>query len=168
MSTLARPWPRLIALVDMNCFFAAIEQLDNPAWRGKPVGVTNGQQGTCLITCSYEARALGVKTGMRLREARRLCPELIQAPARSSRYAQLSSRIMTALLELTPDREIFSVDEVFLDFTACQTLYHYAPQQIAERIRATVERASGGLHCAIGIAGDKTTAKWAAKRHKRE
>ncbi len=63
-------WPRAIVFVDMNAFFASIEQLDYPQFRGKPLVVTNGTQGTCIITSSYEARAYGIKTGMRLMEAR--------------------------------------------------------------------------------------------------
>ncbi len=58
----SKHWSRFIAFVDMNAFFASIEQLDNPAYRGKPIGITNGKTGTCLITCSYEARALGIYT----------------------------------------------------------------------------------------------------------
>jgi len=58
-------------LVDMDAFFAAIEQRDCPEWRGQPVAITNGRQGTCIITCSYEARAYCIKTGMRLKKARR-------------------------------------------------------------------------------------------------
>ena len=70
-------WPRAIILVDMNAFFASVEQLDYPEWRGQPLAVTNGQQGTCIITSSYEARAYGIKTGMRIYDAKRLCPHLI-------------------------------------------------------------------------------------------
>ncbi|OOY88590.1 Y-family DNA polymerase, partial [Solemya velum gill symbiont] len=62
-------WPRAIALVDMNAFFASVEQLDFPQLREQPVAVTNGERGTCIITSSYEARAQGIRTGMRLREA---------------------------------------------------------------------------------------------------
>ena len=86
-------WPRTIALVDMNAFFASVEQLDFPSLRDKPVAVTNGERGTCVITSSYEARARGVKTGMRLREARKLCPGVIQRPARPHRYASVSTAI---------------------------------------------------------------------------
>ncbi|MDH3901254.1 MAG: DNA polymerase IV, partial [Gammaproteobacteria bacterium] len=106
-------WPRAIILVDMNAFFASIEQRDRPEWRGRPVAITNGRQGTCIITCSYEARAYGIKTGMRLKQARRLCPELIQCPARPERYAATSTAIMETLQEVTPDIEVFSVDEAF-------------------------------------------------------
>lgn len=92
---------RMIALVDMNCFFAQIEQQDYPFWRNRPVGVTNGKLGSTIITASYEARSYGVKTGMRLKEARQLCPDIIQAPSRPSRYAAVSSSIMAALLDIS-------------------------------------------------------------------
>lgn len=157
-------WPRAIALVDMNAFFAAIEQRDDPRLRGKPVAVTNGMTGTCIITCSYEARAFGVKTGMHLKQGRRLCPELIRRPARPERYAKVSTAIMEALQTITPDVEVFSVDEAFLDVTACQSLWG-SPPVIAQLIKRKVFEASG-LHCSLGMSGDKTTAKFAAKLQK--
>ncbi|OBS09505.1 DNA polymerase Y family protein [Acidihalobacter prosperus] len=161
-----RRWPRAIVLVDMNAFFASIEQLDDPSLRGRPVAVTNGDQGTCIITCSYEARAFGIHTGMRLPEARRRCPELIRITARSARYAQISARIMSALQAITPDIEVFSVDEAFLDVTRVQRL-HGAPPVIAKKVQRLVREVSG-LPCSVGVAGDKTTAKWAAKQRKPE
>lgn len=161
----ATPWPRMIALLDMNAFFASLEQLDNPYWRGRPVAVTNGLKGTCCITSSYEARAFGVKTAMHLKEARRLCPGLIQAPARPERYAEVSTKIMAAIQEIAPDIEVFSVDEAFLDLTHCQTYYHHDPLAIGRLMKQKVFEVSG-LLCSVGISGDKTTAKWAAKQHK--
>ena len=158
------PWDRAIILVDMNAFFASIEQLDRPEWRGRPVAVTNGLTGTCIITSSYEARAYGVKTGMRLKEARKICPGLIQSPARPGRYAAVSSRIMSALDSITPDVEVFSVDEAFLDVTRCQRLLG-SPEHIAQLTKETVFKASGIL-CSVGVSGDKTTAKYAAKLNK--
>lgn len=157
-------WSRAIILVDMNAFFASVEQYDNPAWRGLPVAITNGQQGTCIITCSYEARAYGIKTGMRLKRARQLCPHLIQCPARPERYADVSSNIMSALQAITPDVEVFSVDEAFLDVTRCQKL-HGHPAYIAQLVKKTVFDVSGVL-CSVGVSGDKTTAKFAAKQNK--
>ncbi|WP_266238479.1 DNA polymerase Y family protein [Methylophaga sp. OBS1] len=154
----------MIALVDMDCFFAQIEQRDNPDWGEKPVAVTNGELGSTIITSSYQARAFGIHTGMRLKQARLLCPALIQAPSRPYRYAAISSRIMEALVDITPDIEVFSVDEAFLDLTRCQQLYRGA-DDIGERIRKKVLSASG-LTCSVGISGDKTTAKFAAKRDK--
>ena len=157
-------WERAIALVDMNCFFAAVEARDFPELRGRPVAVTNGAQGTCIITCSYEARAYGIKTGMRLKEARRLHPNLIQRPSRPHVYAETSAKIMQALNTVCPDMEIFSVDEAFIDLTTCQTLYG-SPVRIGRLLRQAVYNASG-LLCSIGISGDKTTAKYAAKLNK--
>ena len=159
-----KTWPHAIALMDMNAFFASIEQRDHAEWRGRPVAITNGLQGSCIITCSYEARAYGIKTGMHLKQARQLCPELIQCPAHPERYAATSATIMESLQDITPDIEIFSVDEAFLDITRCQHLLG-PPPQIALLVKQKVFDASGIL-CSIGISGDKTTAKFAAKLHK--
>jgi len=158
------PWPRAIILVDMNAFFASVEQRDKPEWRGRPVAITNGLQGTCIITCSYEARAFGVKTGMRLKEAYEKCPTLIQCPAHPERYAKVSTAIMESLYNITPDVEIFSVDEAFLDVTRCQKLLGTA-EDIARLVKQTVYDAAGIL-CSVGMSGDKTTAKHAAKQNK--
>lgn len=158
-------WPRAIILVDMNAFFCGVEQADHPEWQGRPIGITNGAQGTCIITSSYEARAHGVRTGMRLREARSICPGFIQIPARPERYAEVSTNIMHALGDITPDVEVFSVDEAFLDVTRCQRLLG-PPSRIARLVKQTVQEASGGVLCSVGLSGDKTTAKYAAKLHK--
>jgi len=157
-------WHRVIILMDMNCFFAAVEQQDNPAWQGKAIAVTNGRQGTTIITSSYEARAYGIKTGMRLKQARQLCPDLIQAASRPEVYAAISVRIMASLQNITPDIEVYSVDEAFLDVTHCQSLLG-SPLEIGKLVKSTVRKVSG-LHCSVGISGDKATAKYAAKLHK--
>jgi DNA polymerase-4 len=157
-------WPRAIVHVDMNAFFAAVEQRDFPRLRGKPVAVTNGEAGTCIITCSYEARAFGIHTGMRLHQARQRCPDLIQRPARPDAYAAVSTAIMQALKDVSPDMEVFSVDEAFLDVSHCQRL-HGTPPRMGRMAKHRVWEASG-LLCSVGVAGDKTTAKFAAKLQK--
>lgn len=157
-------WQRMIALVDMNCFFAQIEQQDNPFWRNRPVAVTNGKLGSTIITASYEARAFGVKTGMKLRDAKQLCPDIIQAPSRPERYAGASTVIMKSLQKITPDIEVYSVDEAFLDLTHSQNLYD-GPEHIGRLIKQAISEASG-LTSSVGISGDKTTAKFAAKLKK--
>lgn len=161
---LYKHWDRMIALVDMNCFFAQIEQQDNPFWRNRPVAVTNGKLGSTIITASYEARAFGVKTGMKLRDAKQLCPDIIQAPSRPERYAGASTVIMKSLQKITPDIEVYSVDEAFLDLTHCQNLYD-GPEHIGRLIKQAISEASG-LTSSVGISGDKTTAKFAAKLKK--
>jgi DNA polymerase-4 len=157
-------WPRAIILADMNAFFASVEQQDHPEWQGLPVGITNGLQGTCIITSSYEARAYGIRTGMRVKEALKLCPDFIQCPARPQRYAGVSSNIMQSLQQITPYIEVFSVDEAFLDVTHCQKL-HGRPEEIARRVKKIIYQVSGVL-CSVGVSGDKTTAKYAAKLNK--
>jgi DNA polymerase-4 len=157
-------WTRAIALIDMNAFFASIEQRDFPSLLGQPIGITNGLRGSCIITSSYEARAHGVRTGMVLKQARRLCPNIIQRPARPEVYARVSTKIMRAIHEVCPDVEVFSVDEAFIDMTPCQRLYG-SPIRTAQLLRQAVYRASG-LLCSVGISGDKTTAKYAAKLNK--
>jgi DNA polymerase-4 len=157
-------WPRAIVLADMNAFFASIEQRDFPELRGRPIAVTNGTQGSTIITSSYEARAYGIKTGMRMKEARQLCPQLVQRPTRPQVYAALSTEIMAGLHDICPDMEVFSVDEAFLDVTRCQRL-HGTPARIALLAKQRVFEVSG-LHCSVGVSGDKTTAKFAAKLHK--
>ncbi len=154
-------WPRAILHVDMNAFFASVEQRDFPELRGKPIGVTNGAAGTTLITCSYEARACGVKTGMRIYEARKLCPDLLQRPARPNVYAAVSTRIMHALVAITPDIEVFSVDEAFLDVTHCQRL-HGSPEHMARMTQRLVRDVSDGLPCSVGAAATKLAAKYAS------
>lgn len=161
----ATQWERAIVFVDMDAFFASIEQKDDPNLRGRPVAVTNGQQGTCIITCSYEARARGVHTGMRIREAQQLCPDLVQCAARPQRYARFASLLSETLRqEISPELEIFSVDEVFIDVTRSQRLFG-TPEQIGQRVRQVMDEVVQ-LPCTIGISGDKTTAKYVAKVHK--
>lgn len=150
--------------VDMDAFFASIEQHDNPELKQQPIGITNGSQGSCIITCSYEARAFGIRTGMRVREARQLCPGFRQIPSRPRRYAEVSTRIMQALRDISPDMEVFSVDEAFLDVTHCQRL-HGTPLRMARMAKARVREVSG-LDCTVGVAGDKTTAKYIAECNK--
>ena len=141
-----------------------MEQRDHPELRGRPVCITNGEQGSCIITRSYEARKFGVKTGMRLREAKKLCPQLIRCPSRPSVYAQVSGQIMTVLHEVSPDIEIFSVDEAFIDLSSCRSLYGSA-KVVGRLIKQKVFELTG-LTCSVGISGDKTTAKIASKRLK--
>lgn len=161
---MSHSWPRIIAHVDLDAFFAQVEQRDFPELRRRPVCITNGEKGSCIITRSYEARAYGITTGMRLYEARRLCPHLLQQPSRPQVYAAISATIMQVLATITPDIEIFSVDEAFLDLSRCRGLYQGA-KQVAHLIRQRIFMATQ-LTCSVGVGGDKTSAKIATKRAK--
>ncbi len=148
----------------MDAFFASVEQHDYPPLRGKPVAVVNGHAGSTIITCSYEARCFGIKTGMPLWRARRLCSHLICCPGRPSRYTEVSRQMIGVMGDFTPDIEVFSIDEAFLDVTQCQRL-HGSPLHIAQKIKQAIF-AKTGLTCSIGVSGDKTTAKYAASTSK--
>ena len=161
---MSEPWPRAILHVDMNAFFASIEQRDFPELRGRPVAVTNGPQGATIITASYEARAVGVRTGMHIRDARVLCPAIIKRASRPSEYVKVSTAIMAALDRITPDMEVFSIDEAFLDVTGVQHI-HGTPEAMAHMAKRIVWETTG-LKCSVGASGDKTTAKFAARLQK--
>lgn len=150
-----------IALVDMQAFFPSCEQIDFPELMNKPVAVTNGEAGTCIISSSYEARAFGIKTGMRMQEALQLCPEIIKRPSRPKRYAEISAKIISALRDITPDIEVFSIDECWIDLKPILDLYK-GVDNIAKMIRKAVYDSSGGINCSIGISEGKLTAKFVA------
>ena len=147
--------------VDMNAFFASIEQRDFPELLGMPVAVTNGKHGSCIITSSYEARAFGIRTGMRLREGKKICPHLIQRASRPNVYAEVSTNIMNILQTITPDIQIYSVDEAFLEVTNCMRIYKDV-NTIVYKIKDLIYL-SENLKCSIGVSYSKSLAKFASK-----
>jgi DNA polymerase-4 len=100
---------KIIVCVDMDAFFASVEQKDNPALRGKPIAITGAGERTVITTSSYEARAYGVKTGMTIYEAKRLCPHIILVTGDNKKYAQICTRLEEICLRFTPDIEIYSL-----------------------------------------------------------
>ncbi|KAF0219154.1 MAG: DNA polymerase [Geobacteraceae bacterium] len=155
---------RTILHIDMNAFFASVEQQANPALRGKPIAVIGSATRTVILTASYEARAFGVRTGMMVHEAKQACPELVLAPADNRKYTHTSRLIMAMLREFTPLVEPFSIDEAFLDVTGSIGLFG-SPSRIAYLIKAQI-RHRFGLTCSIGIAPNKLLAKLASEMQK--
>lgn len=156
--------PRTILHIDMNAFFASVEQRHRPELQGKPIAVTGSASRTVILTASYEARAFGVKTGQTTWEARRLCPQLILVPTSNRLYSATSQQIIAILRDFTPLVEVFSIDEAFLDIGASLRLFGSAEQiarQIKERIRDEL-----GLSCSVGIAPNKLLAKLASDLQK--
>ncbi len=144
---------QIIACVDMDAFFASVEQRDNPALRGKPIAVTGGGERTVITTSSYEARAFGVKTGMTTYQAKRLCPDIILVVGNNRKYGEICTMLEEICLRFTPDQETYSIDEIFLDITGSHHLFG-GPEQVARSIKETVKtelglRASGGISCQI-------------------
>lgn len=151
---------RVIMHVDMNAFFASVEQQCNPALRGKSVAVVGSKERTVITTASYEARAFGVKTGMTKYEGKRLCPDLIFVQGNNRKYTDTSARIIGILKKFTPIVEVYSIDEAFLDITGSLLIYK-SPENIARLIKKKIKE-NLGLRCSIGIAPNKLLAKLAS------
>ncbi len=159
------PAPRRILHIDMDAFFAAIEQRDHPEWRGRPVIVGAGPNERGVVsTCSYEARRYGVRSAMPSREAARRCPHAIFTPGDMQRYAAVSRQVFDLFERFTPMVEPVSVDEAFLDVTGAQRLFGPA-EQIAATIRNAL-RTDLGLTGSAGIAGNPFLAKLASELNK--
>ncbi len=156
-----QPWVgRAILLVDLDAFFASVEQLDHPDWRGKPVIVGgDADKHGVVSTCSYEARAYGVRSAMPSSVAQRLCPQAIWTHGNFSRYREMSNKIMDILRDESPHVQQVSIDEAFVDVspTAHNT---ESPVTIANRIQQRV--AALGVTCSIGVATTKAIAKIAS------
>jgi DNA polymerase-4 len=150
----------IILCVDMDAFFASVEQRDNPALRGKPIAVTGAGERTVVTTSSYEARGFGVKTGMTVYEARRLCPHIILVTGDNKKYARICTRLEEICLRFSPDIEIYSIDEVFLDITGSHHLFK-GPENCARAIKQTVKNELG-ITCTVGMGPNILVAKLAS------
>lgn len=152
---------RVVLHIDMDAFFASVEQRDNPDWRGKPVivGALPGNRGV-VSAASYEARAFGVHSAMPVSEAFQRCPQGIFVRPSMDHYSRDSEKIMEILQEFSPEIEQISVDEAFLDITGTERLWG-APVQTARSIKTAI-RDRLGLTASVGIAPNKFLAKIAS------
>jgi DNA polymerase-4 len=153
---------RLIMHVDLDAFYAAVEQRDHPPWRGLPVvvGAEPGRRGV-VATCSYEARRYGVHSAMPISEAaRRLPRETVYVRPRMSDYARVSRQIMDALETISPVVEQVSIDEAYLDVSGMEGLVG-PPEVIARRTKAAIREAVG-LTASVGIGPNRLIAKLAS------
>ena len=152
-----------IGLLDLDAFFASVEQLDHPEWRGRPVIVGSQSPRGVVSTASYEARTYGVHSAMPSFQAARLCPHAIWALPRFERYKELSIAVMQMLIDETPLVEQVSIDEAFFDVTPGQYAVE-SPLETCRRIQRRV--ADLGVTCSIGLGTNKTVAKIASEREK--
>lgn len=148
----------MIVHLDMDAFFASVEQLDDPSLRGRPVIVGGSSERGVVSTASYEARRFGVHSAMPVVMARKLCPHGVFLPGRRERYAELSRRVMEVLGTFSPLVEQASIDEAYLDITGTERLFGDVNRLVA-RLKADVRRATGGLTCSVGVAPVKFLAK---------
>jgi DNA polymerase-4 len=150
---------RSILHVDMDAFYASIEQRDNPQLRGQPVVVGGGNRGV-VAAASYEVRKFGVRSAMPMADARRRCPDLIRVQPRMSHYQAVSKQIFEVFREFTPVVEGLSLDEAFLDVTGCASL-HGTGVEIAKKIKQAI-RERTRLNASVGVAENKLVAKIAS------
>ena len=151
---------RAILHLDLDAFYASVEQLDEPALRGRPVVVAGPSARGVVCAASYEARRFGVRSAMPTVRARRLCPEGVFVSPRFPRYEELSGRVFAMYREYTPLVEPLSLDEAFLDVTASEALYG-GGRAVAEALRQRV-KAEVGLTVSAGVAEMKLAAKIAS------
>jgi len=153
--------PRVIMHIDMDAFFAAVEQRDDPSLMGKPViiGALPGSRGV-VSTASYEARKFGVHSAMPIAQAHKRCPHGVFLPPVGRKYSQVSKQIKSILEGVTPRMQMASVDEAYLDITDCEKL-HGTPRQTALLAKGRI-RDELKLSCSVGIGPNRLIAKIAS------
>jgi len=154
---------RIILHIDMNAFFASVEQQANPELKGRPIAVI-GRGRTVVTTSSYEARAFGVKTGMNTWQAKQACPQVVFVVGDNRKYTHTSSEFMKMMGDYTPLVEVFSIDEAWLDVSGSLALFGSA-ENIAGLLKARIKHRFG-ITCSIGIAPNKLLAKLASDMQK--
>ena len=151
---------RWIMHVDMDAFFASIEQLDHPEYKGHPVIVGGLSSRGVVATCSYEARKFGVHSAMPISRAKKLCPDGIYVYPRMDRYKEVSHQIFSIMKEFTPHIEPLSIDEAFLEVSGMSTMYS-GPKALGRAIKDRVYEQTG-LIISAGLAPNKFLAKLAS------
>lgn len=154
----------MILHVDMDAFFASVEQRDNPELKGKPVIVSGHSKRSVVSTASYEARKYGIHSAMPVFRAKQLYPHIIICPGSRDKYAADSRRIMDILRRFSPLVEPVSIDEAYVDVHGCEKLFG-APEEIAFKIKEAVFKELA-LTCSIGLAPVRFLAKIASDMNK--
>ncbi len=144
----------------MDAFFASVEQQSNPKLRGKPIAVIGSGGRTVITTRSYEARKFGVKTGMNIYEAKKLCPHIIFVVGDNEKYTHTCTELQKIYLQFTPDVEAYSIDEAFLDVTTTHHLFG-GPEAIGCSVKKQIKE-QFGINCTVGIAPNILMAKLAS------
>ncbi len=160
----APPSPRSIIHLDLDAFYASVEQFDNPDLKGKPVIVGGTSKRGVVSAASYEARKYKIHSAMPIAQAMKLCPHGVFLPVRMKRYREFSTRVFAIFEKYTPLVEPLSLDEAFLDVTGSNKLFGSA-EDIARQIREEVFTETG-LTISAGVAASKLVAKIASDINK--
>src|SRR5689334_19334861 len=165
LSSSAHPGLRTIFHVDMDAFFVSVEELFDPSLKGKPV-VVGGQRHErgVVSAASYAARKFGVHSAMPLRTAAKLCPQAIFVDGHPDRYREYSGRVHEVLGRFSPQVEMASVDEAYLDMTGTERL-HGPPLKCAHRLHEEMKSATS-LNCSVGIGTSRLIAKVSSAKAK--
>ena len=156
-------WPRAIAHIDGDAFFTSCEEVIHPELKGKAL-ITGGERG--IVACaSYPAKKMGIKRGVPLHEARKICPGLIILPSDYETYSLFSRRMFNIMRRFTPDVEEYSIDEAFSDITGMRRALHSSYEEIALTMKKEIERELG-ITVSVGLSITKVLAKVASKYQK--
>ena len=156
-------WPRAILHLDADAFFASCEQAMHPELKGKPV-ITGKERGI-VAAASYEAKARGVKRGMRLFEVKKVCPDAVMLPSDYETYSLFSLRMFEIIRRFSPDVEEYSIDEAFVDLTGLRRSFHGSYGTIAQKMQKSVEKELG-ITVSVGVSLSKVLAKIGSKNNK--
>lgn len=152
----------IILHLDMDSFFASVEQQANPNLVDKPVGVIKGEGRTCIIAASREAKKLGIKTGTPTYEAKRIYPKIILVPADFDKYFSVTQKFIEICSRYSPDLEVFSIDELFLEVTKTAQFFG-GTASLCQQIKETIKKEIGEyITCSIGISYNRLLAKLAS------
>ena len=154
----------MILHIDMDAFYASVEQLDNPELKNKCVIVGGTSNRGVVSAASYEARQFGIHSAMPIYQAKQKCPHGIFVPPRMGRYKEVSQKVMALLRDFSPLVEPVSIDEAYMDITGCQRLFG-EPRETAREIKRQIKQAVQ-LTCSIGVAPNKFLAKIASDMEK--
>lgn len=157
---------KCILHLDMDCFFASVEQQANPRLRGKPVGVIKGEERTCIIAASREAKKIGIKTGTTTYEAKKIYPNIALVPADFDKYFFVTQKFINICSRFSPELEVFSIDELFLDVTETADFFG-GVLGIVRSIKQTLKEEVGEyITCSVGISYNRLLAKLASDKNK--
>ena len=161
---LVSDWPQAIAHVDADCFFASCELARRPDLRNRPVCVLSSQDA-CVVAKTYDAKAAGISTGMPVWEAKKRLPQAEYIPADFGYYGQMSDKLFAILARFSPQIEVYSIDEGFIDLHGLRSLWRKSYGEIANAMREAVRRETG-ISVSVGVSVTKTLAKIASEFNK--